>query len=290
MAETGNSSDGMHSSSRTISSSPSIVVPESVGADGSSIAFLYRTFDDMIAYFGAREDESDLATAHESYEQYRGRVFEDEELWENWSQAFLEWYALGKHGAETSPIVEYLASLNPDDKLYPRRRAALSAWLTSQRSLYEIRALNAGRVELLDILGGGWFAVAEQRALAGVSVGDVAELRLVGFEGDVRFGRTFLFHPPDTREAVLTQAERIRGLGGSKDDIVDYCASLRIRCERYRHVTPRRVYESAKGIPGQEHSRPAIVKPPAADSDREPSAPASVPTSTPEPTDGESST
>lgn len=231
-----------------------------LSADASPVAFLYRTFDDMIAFFGAREDESELARAHEQYEQHRGRVFEDEELWENWSQAFLEWYALGKHGTDVIPIVEYLASLDAHSDGYARKRAALSAWLTSQRSLYEIRALSTGRVELLDILSGGWFAVAEQRAFAGVNVGDVAELRLVGFEGDVRFGRTFLFHPSGTREPILAHARRIRTAGGSRADIVDYCAGLRIRCVRYRHVSPRRVYEHAKGSP-ERLSRPGIPLP-----------------------------
>ena len=130
-----------------------------------------------------------------------------------------------------------------------RKVAALSAWLTSHRSLFEVRALREGRVELLDILGGGWFAVAEQRSMAGVSVGDVAELRLVGFEGDVRFGRTFLFHPPDTREAIIAHAEQMSADGLERCDIVEFCASLRIRCERYRHVSPRRVYEAASYDP-----------------------------------------
>ena len=69
------------------------------------------------------------------------------------------------------------------------------------------------------------------------------------WRGDVLFGRTFCFHPRETRAANLSHAERIRGSGGTRLDVVDYCANLRIRCERYRHVSPVRVYEAgARGL------------------------------------------
>ena len=212
---------------------------------GSPIAFLYRAFDDMLAALGDSAHTAKLAEARRLYEDRRGRVFEDEPLWEKWSQAFLEWYALERRGQETARGANYLVELASSGRAAARHIAALNAWLSSHRSLFEVRALRAGRVELLDILGGGWFAVAEQRSMVGVSVGDVAELRLVGFEGDVRFGRTFLFHPPDTREAIIAHADKMRAQGLSRFDVIEFCASLRIRCERYRHVSPRRVYEAA---------------------------------------------
>ncbi|HVW19080.1 MAG TPA: hypothetical protein VHB30_12615, partial [Solirubrobacteraceae bacterium] len=43
----------------------------------------------------------------------------------------------------------------------------------------------------------------------GVEVGDVAELRLVGVAGEVRFGRTFIYHPKSARAAIV---ERTRAL------------------------------------------------------------------------------
>lgn len=245
---------------------------------GSPIAFLYRAFDDMLAVLGDSAHTEELAEARRLYETERGRVFEDETLWEKWSQAFLEWYALEKRERPTSPAADYLAGLRSrpdagdddpgrgdrdDQEVAGRRAAALTAWLTSHRSLFEVRALRAGRVELLDILGGGWFAVAEQRSMVGVSVGDVAELRLVGFEGDVVFGRTFLFHPPDTREAIIAHADKMRAAGKNRFDIIEFCASLRIRCERYRHVSPRRVYEAAshdRVAPRTGEQAPVVVR------------------------------
>ena len=120
----------------------------------------------------------------------------------------------------------------------------MRAWLTSHRSLFEVRGLHDGRVEVLDLLGGARFAVAEPRAMPGVAVGDVAELRLIGFAGEVLFGRTFLFHPPGTRLAIGALARRVIGRGGDRRDVMDDCATLRVRCERYKHVDAVRLYET----------------------------------------------
>lgn len=233
-----------------------IPAPEEVHA--SPIAFVQRVLDDMIARYGSEAYTSEIALARKDYDERRGRVFEDEELWETWTQAFLEWYVVERpaSGSGAPPALLYAAEWQarahePDAS---RVAAAARAWVTSHRSLFEVRDLGAGQVELVDLVGGGHFSVAEQRAMAGVSIGDVAELRLLGFEDSVFFGRTFCFHPSGTRDAICAHIERVMRQGGHdqggvdkpgrRRDIVDFCASLRIRCERYRHVSPRRIYET----------------------------------------------
>lgn len=205
-------------------------------------ALIDRLLDELIERCAAPAALADLSAARKSFDERRGRVFEDEELWERWTQAFLEWYVLERVGpdADAPPVV--LALRSESD---PARATALRALVTSQRSLFEVRALRPGGVELHDLLGGGEFAVDEKRALHGVGVGDVAELRLVGVGGQVVFGRTFCFHPTGTREAISAHARRILNAGGDRREVMDHCASLRVRCERYRHVSAVRVYEAA---------------------------------------------
>jgi hypothetical protein len=122
------------------------------------------------------------------------------------------------------------------------RAAALRAWLRSHRSLFEVTGLAAGRVELRDLLGGGLFSVAEKRAMHGVELGDVAELRLLGFHGDVRFGRTFVFHPRGVRDAIVGQARHHLARGTDRRAVIDLVASLRVKVDRYRHLPPSKVY------------------------------------------------
>ncbi|MEM9489162.1 MAG: hypothetical protein AAGC55_08455, partial [Myxococcota bacterium] len=60
----------------------------------SPVSFLYATLDEVIGELSGQDHVGQVATARAEYEGRRGRVFEDEELWENWTQAFLEWYAV----------------------------------------------------------------------------------------------------------------------------------------------------------------------------------------------------
>jgi hypothetical protein len=211
-----------------------------VAAASGPAAVLHQALDDLIEGFGDDDSAARLAQVRRDFDDRRGRVFEDEELWEPWTQAFLEWFVLERADGELSPAAAALVDCRDPD-----RAAALRALCTSHRSLFEIRALRPGSVDLEDLLGGTLFRVAEPRALHGVSVGDVAELRLVGFRDAVWFGRTFCYHPAGTRAAIESHARRIRASGGERREVIDFVASLRIKCERYRHVSPVKVYQSA---------------------------------------------
>ena len=204
-------------------------------------ALVEEVLDSLVEELGREGNEEEVAAARGRYDRRRGRVFEDEALWEEWTRAFLEWYIVERiHPISKRPLVARSMAAEAD----PMRAVVMRALITSLRSLFEIRAVRKEEVELGDILGGAHFSVSAE-PLHGVSPGDVAELRLIGFDHEVFFGRTFLFHPGGTREAILAHARRIAAEGGKREEVIDYCASLRIRCERYRHVSPIRVYEAA---------------------------------------------
>lgn len=205
---------------------------------GYEAPFLYRTLDAVVARFGGHEHDAVLKQARGAFEERRGRIFEDEPLWEEWTLAFLEWFAIDRPWDDgPSPVARAHAEAGD-----PRERAALAAWLTSQRVLGQVRALDRGRVELVDLFGGATFAVLEERAMHGVAVGDLVEARVVGFEGAVRFGRTFVYHPRGARGAI---AAHVRDADpASRGALLDELAALRVKVERYRHVDPARVYEA----------------------------------------------
>jgi hypothetical protein len=213
--------------------------------------------DEVIENLYARHtaDPDAAAAARHDYEDRRGKVHQDDELWEAWSAAFVEWY-----------VVERIApghTLPPAAQTYREMAAAgdphadtVRALVTSQRSLFEIRAMARGRIELLDLLGGAVFHVDEQRALHGVEVGDVAELRLVGLTGaaggagEIQFGRTFIYHPKAARGAIVERARAMLGSGASRRDVIDHIAQLRVNVTRYRHMPVARVYELGSRIMG----------------------------------------
>ena len=194
-------------------------------------------------------DPDAASVARREYEDRRGRVHQEDELWEPWSAAFVEWYVVERVApGDTWPLaartVRELAAAGD-----PRTEVA-RALVTSQRSLFEIRAMTRGRIDLLDLLGGAVFHVDEQRALHGVEVGDVAELRLIGIAGEVRFGRTFLYHPKVARAAIVERARTMLAGGSTRRDVIDHIAQLRVNVTRYRHMPVARVYELGSRIMG----------------------------------------
>lgn len=221
------------------------------------VSLLGEVLDAMIERYSADDRVELVREARREYDKRRGRVFEDEDMWEKWSESFLEWYIVERVlvGHDFPPAAALLAV--EDD---PRIADAIRSWLTSHRSLFEAREVASDHVVLLDLLGGGEYSVAEQRSMRGVGEGDVIEVRLVGFEREVVFGRTFLFHPTGTRDAILGHARRISAEGGDRRDVIDYCASLRIRCERYKHVPAIRIYNAKPDEFQSSSPRPATTE------------------------------
>jgi hypothetical protein len=199
-------------------------------------ARLERVMEKLIAWHAA--DPAKALAARAQYEGRRGKVHQDDELWEAWSAAFVEWLVVERvdEGGQV-PALRSLAALAPDE------REIAAALVTSHRSLFEVRQIGQGRVELLDLLGGGEFSVVEPRALVGVELGDVAELRLCGIDDEVYFGRTFIYHPKAARGAIVEQASAMLSRQASRRDVIDRMAMLRVTLSRYRHVPAARVYE-----------------------------------------------
>lgn len=211
-------------------------------ADASGkAAYLSDVLDRVVA--AHTRDDTQVVAARRLYEERRGRVFEDEELWEVWSAGFVEWFVT-EHVA-TGQALPLAAATLASARLAGDTRcvAAIRSWLTSHRSLWSVEKLGDGFVDLFDLLGGAHVRVAEPRALHGVAVGEVAELRVVGFEGEVLFGRAFLFHPRGTRDALIERARVITSAGGDRRAVLDHAALLRTNVLRYRHVSPARLYE-----------------------------------------------
>jgi hypothetical protein len=214
--------------------------------------------DEVIETLYARHttDPEAASSARREYEDRRGKVHQEDELWEPWSAAFVEWYVVERvpPGERHPPAVATYRELA---RAGDPRAAMARALVTSQRSLFEIRAIARGQVELLDLLGGAVFHVDEQRALHGVEVGHVAELRLVGITGsggagggEIQFGRTFIYHAKAARVAIVERARAMLAAGSSRRDVIDHIAQLRVQVTRYRHMPVARVYELGARIMG----------------------------------------
>jgi hypothetical protein len=211
-----------------------------------SPSLLGRLAGELIGDYGDHRHDDELTRARDEYCDRRGRVFEDEEEWERFSRAFLEWYVLERPWRDRPHSPAHLAASAEEDE---RRRGALCALARSQRALALVGSSGKGGVSLRDMVGGAEFFVTEERSLAGMDAGDVAELRLIGFEEKVYFGNTFIFHPAEAAEAIEGLIARQEAKGKGRAEIIDHLALLRRRSRSYKHVSPVRIYEQG-GVVG----------------------------------------
>src|SRR5262249_37869108 len=119
-------------------------------AEGKVIAALLDSVTEELYARHATDSEA-AGLARRDYEERRGRVHQDDELWEAWSAAFVEWYVVERAAGAPAdgrglPLAadsyhELTAANDP-------RADVVRALITSQRSLFEVKALAPGRIEL----------------------------------------------------------------------------------------------------------------------------------------------
>jgi hypothetical protein len=218
---------------------------------------IYPLLDRLAERYGEGEHKLEAMRAREEYFDRAGKVFDDDaELFEGRMASFLEWYLIERPfgGQSVPPVVlaieESAPRLSGAPPPQPRpadERRALAALASSHRSLFELgRAADGDRVlEVEDVIAGARFQVQERRSTVGIAPGDLFEARLI-WDGDtVAFGRTFLFHPPDAREAVLDYVERAVAGGTGRPDILFLLSRQYVRWHRLGHLGAAKVYRDA---------------------------------------------
>lgn len=205
---------------------------------------LDAALDGLIERFGQGEWAEVAAAARVRFAERTGRVFEEDEIFEARTVAFLEQYVV--EDALSGGRAPVLLAL--EETTDAEQAAVLRALSTSHRSLFAVAELGEGTVGLEDLWGGCRFEVDERRRLHGVVTGDVVEARLIGWRDRVRFGRTFAFHPAATRAAIMAHVARIRRSGGTRADAADFVASLQVKALRWKHVEIARVYAAERDL------------------------------------------
>jgi hypothetical protein len=210
---------------------------------------IHGLLDRLAQRFGEGEHKLEAMRAREEYFDRAGKVFDDDaELFEGRVASFLEWYLLERPMATAGvpPVVRALEeSAKPAAAAPAEERVALASLATSHRSLFELTRVEDKELEIEDVIGGASFQVIERRTTIGIAPGDVFEARLIWDGAAVVFGRTFLFHPPDAREALLGWVARATKAGTAREEILFHLSSKYVRWHRLGHVGAAKVYRDA---------------------------------------------
>jgi hypothetical protein len=177
--------------------------------------------------------------ARGEYDALRGRVFEDDAIFESHLRSFLEWYVLERPLAEgETPVVLALR----DETTSPAERPALRSLALSHRSLFEVVDVFQSELLLADLILGGLWRIDQEDRLDGIDPGDLFEARLLPWEGRVRFGPAFCFHPRSARESIHAILRRTEEAGQLGPGLVFALATMRLKHDRFRNIAVEHIY------------------------------------------------
>jgi hypothetical protein len=200
---------------------------------------IHDCIDKVAARFAEPPLDREIASARAEFDRSRGAVCDDEELYQGHMAAFLEWYVLERPQASGEPPVVQVLRERPDDRL-------LRALALSLHGIFEVLdpvLTNPAGIRLLDLTLGGIWRV-DHEPMAGLARGDIFEARLVPWEGRVRFGPVFCFHPGPARESIHALVGRAREEGWLGRELVDALAQMRLKHCRCRNIPVSRIYGS----------------------------------------------
>jgi hypothetical protein len=201
--------------------------------------------DSVGARYGTGPFEDEIRSARQQFDELRGRVFDDDELYQQHMALFLEWYVLERPLLEAGrpPLREALArgSVSADEEALARALAR------SHRSLFEVVRIRDADLRLYDLIGDSFWLVPLSRPVVGVVRGEVFEARLHAWEGVVRLGSQLFYHPRAAHD-LIHQLVRGRAATDRLDaSLVFDVAEMRLRYSRFRNIAIDRIYRERDG-------------------------------------------
>ena len=203
--------------------------------------------DRLLAWAGAEERQPWLLEARRAWFAAVGEPHEEDKSFEHRMNGLLDHYLYdyrpdGEHTTLDLFLRDGAGNFTTDE------RAQMRDLGRGRRSLFEVRRLRPGIVDLQEVLGEERHEVEERRAVVALAKGDIFEARLLPHEGKLHFSASFVYHPREVRRAILKEAKRRQkeAPAGQGPDVVEFLALLSrmaLRLERYRNVRVESLYD-----------------------------------------------
>lgn len=203
---------------------------------------MYGPYFDRVAARATNETHLvDVRRARRQFQDLTGKVEEDEPWFEERMALFVEWYILDRKDKDgLNPAERFL--IDELKELNAKEIEIYEGLTSTHRSLFRIDSLSSEKVGMTDMIGGGLWSVVQKEPIAGIQKGDLVDVRIIPFLGELYLSRGMIFHPRVANENILKMLEDAHTRGILCFQLVDLLASLRLRFDRYRNVKVKHVY------------------------------------------------
>lgn len=218
-------------------------------------ADLRNVYDALVQYASAEARTASLTQARHIFIGRTGDLFESDDAFERRICAFLEWYTLDRLGPDGRTLLHSYAQTpqaSPHQEL-------LRAWELASLSLFSIYKMRADSCILDDLLLSQRFVVPSTASLVGLAAKDIIAARVVVFNQQAYLTDGISYFPKAAAKVLgrISKSYRKGQVPGvSKLDLVHRLIYLTNRCDRYRHVDPKRIFAEGEKDVTQRASAP----------------------------------
>lgn len=199
--------------------------------------------DKLTQFVSAPEFEKELQAARKTYFELTGEVFETDDAFEMRMASFLEWFIFDRKldGQGRTPVELYVERMHND--LSDQDRIVYRNFSHTVHGLFEVGKLKPDTMVMKDLFTGKGHSVYERRKPVGIDSGDIVEARLILTpENKLMFSPSFCFHPRDAKKPILKLVKAHKKAGADPVDLIFKLSYLRLKVDRYKHVTPEKLY------------------------------------------------
>jgi hypothetical protein len=203
--------------------------------------------DSVLAWASAEERKEWVLAARREHFGRAGEPHEEDLSHEARMNGLLDHYLFDFRPDGTHTTLEIFLR-DGADGLTTDARAEVREMGRCLRSLYEVRALRPGEIEVQDVFTGTRRKVLERRAAVGLARGDLLDARLLPWRGKLHFSASSLYHPREVRRRILQEVKRRKREAGATGAVdvpafLDELSQMALRLERYRNVRVESFYD-----------------------------------------------
>ncbi len=199
--------------------------------------------DKLSAFVSETEFQPELQRAKKAYFEQTGEVFETDDSFEMRMASFLEWFIFDRKLPEKGMTPVELYVERKQLELSEQDRIVYRNFSHTIHSLFEVGKLKPDTMQMKDVFTGKAHSVFERRKPVGIDKDDLVEARLIQTpDNRLMFSPSFCFHPRDAKKAILKLVKAHKKTGGEPESLVFKLAYLRLKVDRYKHVTPDKLY------------------------------------------------
>lgn len=217
---------------------------------------LQEIYDELVQFSSMGPRKEALTSARALFIARTGDLFESDDGFERRICAFLEWYTLDCIQPDGQTLLSAYVSSQSAAWQVQQQKDVL-CWQHAVASLFTVVKMRADGCVLDDLLLSQKHTITGGPQLVGLAPKDIIIARVVGQNAEARITEGVSYFPQAANRMLSRVAKAYRKgqvPGVSRLDLLHRLIYLTNRCERYRHVDPKRIFAEGEAAVTQAAS------------------------------------